>query len=116
MLPGQLHRRGREVGGGHPHAALQEFEAVEPHAAADLQQVPALQVGGLALDARHDPRELEGIHPRPDLGKEFAAADFYLGPKLVLHAERVRLPIFIYSRNGALLLVIHDRLFSWDER
>jgi hypothetical protein len=71
VLDRHRYRIGGQVGSRDADAALQEFQAVIAHAAADLQQMFALQQFRFPVDTVHDPRKFIGVHPRPDVSKEF---------------------------------------------
>jgi hypothetical protein len=103
----QLRRRGRQIDRGDAHPALQELQAVEAHAAADLEQVLPLEQRRLALDAVHDPGELVRVHPGADVLEELGRPDLDARIRDVLQPERVGIPVAAHRRDG-----LFDRAFQ----
>ena len=102
MPPGHLHCVGGEIGGGDPHPALEEFQAVIAHPAADLQEVLSPQKPRFAVDARHDPGKLIGIHPLADMVEKFPAPRRQAAIGGVLQSQGMGVPVVIYRRQGGI--------------
>ena len=111
MFDRHCHGIGSEVGSCDANAALQEFQAVIAHPAADLEQVFALQQLRLTVDALHDPGELIRVHPRPDVSKELRGSglDALIGH--VLKTQGMGVPIIVDLTNGCRQFFIHVRFF-----
>src|SRR5688572_4346995 len=95
-----------------PHAAFQELRGVEPHPAADFEQVLARKRARFAIDALHDPGKLAGVHPPPDVVEELARAGHERMIADVLQAQRVPVPVAANLTDPVLDVAAHVDSFD----